>query len=99
MYIKRIQLKYVNKSPAQFNSIDYKLDIVQLSKIISILTCRETKQERGPICVNSPTLFTWVTMASNTSPLNGRNTIAWENKGEYCTRKLLSYLIFDRIEG
>ena len=40
------------------------------------LTCLETKQDRGPIWVNIPTLLTFVTMASKTSPLKGLNTIA-----------------------
>ena len=40
------------------------------------LTCLDTKQERGPIWVKSPTLLTCDTMASRTSPLKGRNTIA-----------------------
>lgn len=42
---------------------------------------REMKQDMGPISVNSPTLLTWVTTASTTSPLKGRNTMALYRTG------------------
>ena len=40
----------------------------------------EIKQAMGPTSTMSPTLLTWVTTPSTTSPLKGRKTIAWSKQ-------------------
>ena len=47
------------------------------SKVMSAgMECLEMKHDSGPISVKIPTLLTWVTIPSRTSPLNGRKTMA-----------------------
>ena len=53
------------------------MGVTSVCHMTSQRTCLDMKHDSGPIWVNIPTLFTWVTMASNTSFLNGLKTMAY----------------------